>query len=325
MYERIIAEALSLPWAITPQMLAVIQDILRFRASGGRLSAEEIEARVSAGPQRTAPPAMPNVAVIPIWGVIAHRSFNASSGMTSTEEIGARVRQATADPSVTTILYDVSSPGGTIVGLKELADDMFAARKRKYTATLVNGQMGSASYFLGSQAHEVVSIPSGMTGAIGVFVLHQDLSGALEKDGIKITPISAGEYKLEGAPFAPLSDEAKTFLQGQVNAAYRDFVAAVARGRDVPVAAVRDGFGQGRMLNAAQALEAGLIDAVETIPSLLGRLAAGKRFDGTAARALTPDAGELPAEAPIVATVAPSRGGALALIDADLALRRIRR
>jgi signal peptide peptidase SppA len=316
MYERIIAEAIGTPWAISPRMLPIIRDILQFRAQGGRLSAEEIQTRVNAAPTRTAAPSSATVAVVPIWGVIAHRSFEASSGMTSTDEIGGMFRRAVAAPDADTILLDISSPGGTVTGVSELADEIFAARKKKYIVALTNGEQSSAAYFLGSQAHEVVSIPTGMTGSIGVWMLHEDWAKWLEHEGIALTPISAGKYKLELAPWSPLSEEAKTFLQGQVDDAYRDFTAAVARGRGRKVADVRAGFGEGRVLTADQALADGLIDAIETVPALLSRLAAGRRFDGSARTALAFEPPERPAVSGAVASSAD-----LDLIDADLALR----
>ena len=128
---------------------------------------------------------------------------------------------------------------------------------------------------------KIVAIPSSLTGSVGVFMLHEDWSAALEKEGIKLTAISAGDFKLELAPWTPLSDDAKSFLQNQVDTVYNDFVKAVARGRGLGVQQVRDNFGQGRMFDAKQALNAQMIDAIETIPQALSRIAAGKRVDGS--------------------------------------------
>ena len=46
LYTRVIYEALRTPWALMPEMLAVVADVLRFRAMGGRLTADEIRARI---------------------------------------------------------------------------------------------------------------------------------------------------------------------------------------------------------------------------------------------------------------------------------------
>lgn len=87
------------------------------------------------------------------------------------------------------------------------------------------------------------------------------------------TLVSAGKYKAEGHPFAPLSDEARAALQRRVDECYARFVAAVAAGRGVSDATVREGYGQGRLLGARDALAAGMIDEIATLDDVLGELA----------------------------------------------------
>jgi signal peptide peptidase SppA len=278
MYERILQKALRTPWAITPQYAAIVQDILRFRASGGRLSEDAIVARIEAftgekmAAARQAPTPGGTIAVIPVYGVIAHRAFDASSGATSTEYVGAQLKRVMADPSIGTVVFDFSSPGGTIEGVPELAALIAAARKSKYIVAASNAMMASAAYWLGSQANEIVVTPSGCVGSIGVFTLTEDWSENLKQSGVKIEAIFAGEYKLEGAWWEPLSDEARAYLQASVDQAYTDFVSAVAKGRSTTATNVKANYGKGRVLDAAAALAAGMVDRVETFDATIARL-----------------------------------------------------
>jgi signal peptide peptidase SppA len=288
MYDRILQKALRTPWAITPEYCAIVQDILRFRASGGRLTQDELVARIEAqtgekfaAGGRQAPTPGGNIAVIPMYGVIAHRSFEASSGATSTEYLGALLKRVMADASIGTIVFDVSSPGGTIEGVPELATAIAAARKSKYIVASSNALMASAAYWLGSQANEVVVTPSGGVGSVGVFTLTEDWSENLAKEGVKINAISAGDYKLEGAWWEPLSDEARAYLQASVDAAYAQFVGAVAKGRGTTAADVKKNFGQGRCLDAEAALAAGMVDRIETFDQTLARLQKGAAATST--------------------------------------------
>jgi capsid assembly protease len=278
MYDRILRKALHTPWAIEPTYAAIVQDLLGFRAAGGRLTEAEIVARIEthtgekfAG-ARQAPAPGGNIAVIPVYGVIAHRAFEASSGATSTEYLGAQLRRVMAEPSIGTVVFDVSSPGGTIEGVPELAAAIATARKSKYVVAASNALMASAAYWIGSQAHEIVVTPSGGVGSVGVFTLTEDHSEQLAKAGVKINAISAGDFKLEGAPWAPLSDEARAYLQGQVDDAYAQFVGAVAKGRGTTAADVKKRYGQGRCLDAAAALAAGMVDRIETFDQTIARL-----------------------------------------------------
>jgi signal peptide peptidase SppA len=273
LYERIVHYVANELWAITPDKLSEIVSVLAFRASGQAFTPDEIQARI--GSRQTPVTATGrDVAVIPIRGTIAHRmgGMAESSGGTSAEGIGRMLAQAAADPNVGTILYDVDSPGGTVTGVPELAAKMRALRGQKRQVALVNGMAGSAAYWLASQADEIVSIPSGMAGSVGVFTAHADMSAKLEKEGVKVTMISAGKHKVEGNPFEPLSDDTRGFIQARVDEAMGWFVADVAAGRGVSVATVREGYGEGRALTAQDALAAGMIDRIEPVDVALARI-----------------------------------------------------
>jgi signal peptide peptidase SppA len=146
---------------------------------------------------------------------------------------------------------------------------------------IANTLAGSAAYWLASQADEVVVSPSGFVGSIGVFARHVDESAALAQEGLKVTLISAGDYKVEGNPYEPLSDEAQAAIQALVNETYDAFVNDVAAGRNVSAGDVLAGFGQGRMFSAQGAVAAGLADRVDTFASTVqGLLAAPPSLGG---------------------------------------------
>ncbi len=273
-YPLIVKYVADTLWAITPEKMADLLEVLAFRSSGGEFTAAEIRARIGNGGGRGASANRGAVAVIPVRGVIAHRmgSLDDSSGGTSCERIGQMIDDVASDPNVSAIVYDVDTPGGTVPGVQELAAKMYALRGRKPQTAMVNGLAASAGYWLAAQCDEIVCIPSGTAGSIGVYTAHTNMSKALEKEGIDVTLISAGTYKVEGNPFEPLSAEAKAFKKAQVDAAYTQFVADVARGRGVSPATVRSGYGQGRALTAPAALAAGLIDRIGTMDTTLASL-----------------------------------------------------
>lgn len=147
--------------------------------------------------------------------------------------------------------------------------------------------LASAAYWIGASASEVVLTPSGQAGSVGVFGAHQNLAKAMEREGIETTLVSAGKYKTELSPFAPLSDTARAYLQSRVDDYYRALVRDVARGRGVSQASVRENYGEGRLVGADQALRAGMIDRIESLDGLLARLARrGAQTSRTAAAGL---------------------------------------
>lgn len=293
-YHRVVAVVRDMPWALRPDKLAVILDLLRFRAEGGKLSPNEIRERIGArracedcdddevlfsfAAARLQTRVAGAVAVIPIFGVIVQRAsmLAQSSGAMGTEQISQAFQQAIADPNVGAIVLQIDSPGGGVYGVPELADEIFKARGSKPIVAVADSEAASAAYWIASAADEISVTPSGMVGSIGVWTAHQDMSAMYEAFGVKVSLISAGKYKTEGNPFEPLTDEARAAIQAEVDDYYALFTKAVARGRGVGVEAVRAGFGEGRMVTAQKAVKAGLADRVETLDQVVSRLSGGR-------------------------------------------------
>lgn len=178
------------------------------------------------------------------------------------------------DPQIGMIVLNVDSPGGVVTGVQEAADAIYAARQNKPIVALVNPLCASAAYWLASQANEIVSVPSGDIGSVGVFILHAECSGMLEQQGVKPTFIFAKDspYKVDGNAYEPLSDTAREEFQTGVDEVMADFVKAIARGRGVPASKVISDFGKGRTLDARKAKAAGMIDRIATANVALARL-----------------------------------------------------
>jgi signal peptide peptidase SppA len=194
------------------------------------------------------------------------------SGGTSVERFTGWLRAAVADPQIKNILIDADSPGGTVPGVPELADEIYKAKESKPIIAVANAEAASAAYWIISQASEIVVSPSAEVGSIGVFAAHQDISKAAEMRGVHTSLISAGKFKTEANPFEPLTDEARASLQSKVNDYYGQFTKAVARGRNVGQQQVENGFGEGRMVSARQAVAQGMADRIATMDQTLTRL-----------------------------------------------------
>lgn len=278
-YARIIQAVRGTPWAILPERLADIMDVLDFKAGGGQLSDEEVRQYIGINDKRAGPrseEAAGGIQVLSLRGIISHRAEQVENisgpGGTSVEKFRIRFRQAMNNNDVRAIIIDVDSPGGSVDGVPELGAEMLAARGRKPVLAVANTLSASAAYWLATAADEVSVTPSGEVGSIGVFAAHDDVSARDAMMGIKRTYISAGKYKVDGNPFEPLSPSAREFMQERVDAYYDEFVAAVAAGRRVSEKTVREGFGEGRVVGARQALELGMVDRIESFDDAVARM-----------------------------------------------------
>jgi signal peptide peptidase SppA len=204
---------------------------------------------------------------------------------TSTLELANRLESVRTDAGVNGVLLDISSPGGVITGIPEAAELTARLARTKPTVAFTADVMASAAYWIGSQANRIVAAPSSYVGSIGVYTAHTDVSGALDQAGVRVTLISAGRYKVEGNWFESLSADARAAIQSDVNDVYGWFVDAVASGRRTTAAAVRSGYGEGRVLNAQRALGAHLIDVIGGGELALRHLGVGR--DGAVRNAKT--------------------------------------
>lgn len=269
-YSHVLKAVFGPCWAIKPEMLAVICDIVAERAQGTLPTAEEIETRI--GRRRSKiKPVQGGVTVLPLYGVLAQRMnmILAISAGTSYEQFGDWFDAALEDEAVGAIVLDVDSPGGDVRGLEELSDKLYAARGRKRVIAVANAEAASAAYWIGSSVKQLFITPSGEAGSIGVVSVHTDVSAADEQIGLKRTIISTPKFKTEGNPYEALTDEAREHEQSVVDDFYGRFVAAVARNRNTSVADVESNFGQGRMVLAQAAVAAGMVDRVATLSQVL--------------------------------------------------------
>ncbi len=300
------------PWAIVPEALDFLIEVVERRIEDREPTAEEKAAAIQAAARPAPATSSGSIAVLPVRGIISNRigSMQNMSGGTSAEALQNALNQLVADPHVSAIVLDVDSPGGSVLGIQELADAIHAATAVKPVYAVTNAVAGSAAYWIASQASELVVTPSGLVGSIGVFSVHVDRSQADAQEGVKRTLIKAGRFKAEGSDMEPLTDEARASAQGQIDAYYDQFTRSVARGRGVSLANARGAkFGEGRMVTAEAAVERGMADRVATMQETLDRLQ--KKVSRASARAegnplLTFAADDLPAPRAVVEEVAPA-------------------
>jgi HK97 family phage prohead protease len=283
-HSRVLAAISGSKWAMLPEKLETIVAVMAARAAGTTMSQDEVRAAMM-GVESSAPRTNGTVAILPVYGTISNRAnmFSDYSGGTSIAKLTASFRAALADPNVKTIVFDVDSPGGTVDGVPEFAAEIFAARAQKPTIAVANTMAASAAFWLATAAGTFVCAPSGEVGSVGVYMMHEDWSVALEKEGVDVTFIKAGENKTGGNPYEPLSSATEKNWQASVNATYADFTGFIAKARGVSLKAVTAGFGQGLMVGSADALAEKMIDRVATLDQVLAELGAtDPRTDGTA-------------------------------------------
>ena len=281
-HQLLVAEYLATPWALMPERLNAVTAVIA-RWSGDARASDEVMRNIAADKnardarrQSSVSNSGGGIAVLPLYGIVTQRGNMVDDvsgpGTASTQQFSNMLRAALQDETVSQILIDIDSPGGSVYGVAELADEIVSARAKKPVVAIANSLAASAAYWIGCSASEFYVTPGGEVGSIGVWQAHQDYSKAMDEAGVKTTLISAGKFKVEGNPYAPLDEEAQGFMQSRVDDYYAAFTKAVAKGRGVSISQVRDGMGQGRVLGADAALTSSMVDGIATFEDVVKKM-----------------------------------------------------
>lgn len=222
-----------------------------------------------------------SVGVIQLHGLMMKSPgiWAAYFGATDTAALRHAFDAAASMDTVEHILCDVDSPGGSVDGLAELGDAVYAARQRKPVTMHVSGMCASAAYYVASQGTAIYANRMDLIGSIGTRMMLYDFHKMFEAEGIEAVPIDTGVHKSAGAMGTEITEEQRAEFQRIVDAYFADFLAVIGRGRKI------DGLKEladGRMFMAEEAVANGLIDGIRGIGQTLGEIEERRRVKGKA-------------------------------------------
>jgi len=201
------------------------------------------------------------IAVIPLNGTIVGASQQGllTSGGITPSLVRNYLRKAQADAFVKAVVLRIESPGGSAAASQEIANEIrrFKEESGKPVVVSMGGVAASGGYYISVYADRIVANPATLTGSIGVISELIYIEGLLEKLGLEMEIIKAGEHKDMG--IRPLTDEERQIMQAITDDLYEQFVSAVAEGRNLSPATVRN-LATGQLYTGGQALKLGLVD-----------------------------------------------------------------
>lgn len=210
------------------------------------------------------------VALIDVFGVLTHRSMGIdanSDPLTSYQSLAHQLDTALADPAVHDIVMQMDSPGGEVSGVFQLAESIYQGRSVKPIHAVVSDLAASACYLLSSACTSISVSETSLVGSIGVVMRHIDVSQSMERQGVKVTHLYAGDRKIDGNPYQPLTDEVAARFQEQIDHSYQLFVNAVAKYRGLLTKDVIDT--QAGVFTFEKAMALGLVDRLATTDQLM--------------------------------------------------------
>jgi protease-4 len=190
----------------------------------------------------------PQIARISVSGFIA--------GSEATAKLMKRVGDADA---VKGVIVSINSPGGTTTGSEEIFRNLRALAAKKPIVAFVDGTAASGAYITAIAADHIVARETSLVGSIGVLFQYPDVSGLLDKVGVKVESVKSSPLKAEPSGFTPTSPEARAALAAVVGDTYAWFKGLVAERRGMDpgqLATVSDG----RVFSGRQSVPLKLVD-----------------------------------------------------------------
>jgi len=165
------------------------------------------------------------------------------------------------DDEVLALIVRIDSPGGTVVGGESLYHQLKDLGQEKPVVAVMGSKATSAGYMIALGADHLVAREGSLTGSIGVLLQTTDITGLLEKIGVKPETIKSGPLKAQPNPLEKTTPAARKAIQAVVMDMYAMFVDMVAERRKMSPEAARS-LADGRVYTGRQALANGLIDAI---------------------------------------------------------------
>lgn len=204
------------PVAITPAGHAAVRAVIENKLG----LTEKADANTDIfGDALPAPYNIGSTRVIPVAGTIGYKVGNIakSCGVADVMDVKGWINEALNDASVTGMILHISSPGGGVSGVPELAQFINQASKTKNIIGYTDDLAASAGYWIAAACNEIYATPTAEVGSVGVYSYILTYEDMYKQAGVTPHLFKDGKYKGMGLEGMPLTDEQKAYLQGEVN------------------------------------------------------------------------------------------------------------
>ena len=215
-----------------------------------------------------------NIAVIDVNGRLAKRmGFFAEvcEGGTSTENLLKDFQTCLDNPNISSIVFNIDSPGGEAFGINELSQHIFNARGKKPMKAYVSGLGCSGAYWIASACDEIICDKSAFLGSIGVVSVWIDDTKAYAMLGFDKKVVVSSNAPKKRLDLNKAEDMAE--FVSELDAMEKGFINTVARNRNKKRTEVISDFNQGGVLCGDDAVKVGMADRTGSFEQVIKELA----------------------------------------------------
>jgi protease-4 len=175
------------------------------------------------------------------------------------ENILKQVKRFETDDSIKAVVVRIDSPGGSVGPSQEIHDEVLRLAGKKPVVCSLGNIAASGGFYVAVACPKIVAAPGTLTGSIGVISQFVNVEGLAKRFDVQMETVKSGKLKDAGNPFRQMTAEERAYWQALIDGVHRQFIAAVAEGRDLDEEDVRK-IADGRVISGAEAKELGLVD-----------------------------------------------------------------
>jgi len=204
------------------------------------------------------------IAVITLRGLIS-TGVAGNVGDSMVDDLRWQLEQARNDDEVRAVVLEVDSPGGEVTASDMIYNAVVKTRAKKPVVVYMESLAASGGYYVSCGGKYLMANETSITGSIGVIIQTLNYEQLFNKIGLASVVFKSGKFKdmLNGA--RPITPEERDYIQSFVMKTYDKFLGIVAKERNLPEDALRNGIADGRILSGRDALENKLIDGLGQI------------------------------------------------------------
>lgn len=211
------------------------------------------------------------LAIVYIEGTLVLGDVN-DSGFIGADALSKHLRELRRNDSVKAVVIRVNSPGGTAVASGQVTRDIQMLNEEKPVIISMGGMAASAGYMIAAAGDYIFSEESTVTGSIGVALMIPNIEQLSNKLSIKFDGVETHRFAGTLSLGRSKTDEEMQQLRGLGEIFYKEFLDAVAQGREMSVEDIRKVAG-GRVWSGKAALEVGLVDELGGLMDAVKRAA----------------------------------------------------
>lgn len=213
------------------------------------------------------------IAVYYAFGDIVENPSSMNFSEIASKKVCKDLAELADDNQIKAVVIRINSGGGSAYASEQIWHSIQTLKSKKPVIISMGGMAASGGYYIACAGNEIVTLPSTLTGSIGIFGMIPDMSNLLkDKLGLNFDAVKTNRHADFGTLSRPFNPEETALMQKYIENGYQLFLKRVSEGRGLSLKQTAQ-LAEGRVWTGAQALKNGLADRTGSLQTAVERAA----------------------------------------------------